>query len=358
MKKLFFLAILLCNIAFAQQTLDTITLNLLQPLNPEEFIYNADSVWNGTYSEDYPTIDFEHFSLFHLMSGESYGGFSWEGFTISKNAKNTVSSSNWQGNMASGGILLDNNGYVVKNNNNVQTSAEVPYIVAYWSWYQDMLAGNENGDIEPSLKVVLTDNDLPYQALGFYVNMSPYSVNDIINGGSFSRAFAEGDSLTLFIYGLDENYKTIDADVVVYNLAIYKNGKLSMADVWQWVDLSALGNVYGLRFKMESTDGGAYGSNTATYFCMSHLQMGKVSDESKNNDKINDVAPQITSVFPNPCNDVLNIASAYKGQIYLYDILGNRVEIGNDVITIDMSIYPNGTYILDIGGKHVKVVKW
>ncbi len=40
---------------------------------------------------------------------------------------------------------------------------------------------------------------------------------------------------------------------------------------WEWVDLTDLGEVYGMSFAIASSDTGDFGSNTPTYFAMDNL---------------------------------------------------------------------------------------
>ena len=104
-----------------------------------------------------------------------------------------------------------------------------------------------------------------------YVTNNCYPYFSFENGDGFARAFdQEGDSFKLIAIGLDENYEETDNQVSI-ELASFNNGQLSVITDWQWMDLSALGEVYGINFIMSSTDEGQWGINTACYFCMDKL---------------------------------------------------------------------------------------
>ena|GEM_PF-3570468 len=60
-----------------------------RPTNPSEINYTEKGYWDGTYSEDYPSLEFGEFTLSHLVSGTSHGGTYWDGFTVSINGEDT-----------------------------------------------------------------------------------------------------------------------------------------------------------------------------------------------------------------------------------------------------------------------------
>ncbi len=87
MKKIFTFCLMTCLVVnvFAYAPGDTITLDLTTPTNPATFTFNAADAWTETYNEtDYGYIESQVFGLSHLPSGQSYGGMSYEGFTVCK----------------------------------------------------------------------------------------------------------------------------------------------------------------------------------------------------------------------------------------------------------------------------------
>ena len=69
----------------------------------------------------------------------------------------------------------------------------------------------------------------------------------------------------------------VDADgnetTTSIRLVDYTNGHLNALNDWTFFDLSSLGEVEKVYFTLNSTDVGAYGMNTAAYFCMDKFQV-------------------------------------------------------------------------------------
>lgn len=278
---------------------NTRTLNLRRSTNPETFDYNASGVWTKTYDwKEYPFIEFDDMAFSHkntvfqlaidladngyeeivedLIDMMGLSDASWDGFTMSKNADNSEQS-NWfanqWGNMAGGGIQTDAEGNVLKDANGVVlTDPNVPYLVGFisdMSWVGGMLGVPVT---TPSLQTILYDT---YYAVGMYVNSSAWTYWGNLHGDGFARALdKDGDYFKLIIHGLDENYDD-SGKTVEYYLAKNEGGTLTQSPNWEWVDLSSLGEIGGLRYTMASSDVGFYGMNTAAFFCMDKLQVEK-----------------------------------------------------------------------------------
>ena len=342
----------------ATATSGVTTLDLSQPTNPASFSLNAKNVWTETYNaEDYPFIEFNNstFLISHNVGGEDWAmsGY-WDGFTYSKNADNTDygapgSSGDWVsnqwGNMAAGGIKTDAEGNVLKDGNGVVlTDPNVPYLLGYCGFmdgYYDY----------PALSVYFND---VYQADGVYVNNSPWPYYGNIAGDGFAQGLTnDGDYFKLIIHGIGEDYED-NGKSVEYYLARNAGGVLIQSPNWEWIDLSALGEIGGIYFRMESTDSGPYGINTATYFCLDKLQVHK-SDESK----INEVKTN-TDVYPNPFADYIIVNTTTDGIATIYNLSGNAilsVNLKNGYNHIETSALPKGVYMLKYNDNAVKIVK-
>ena len=105
---------------------------------------------------------------------------------------------------------------------------------------------------------------------GMYITNATYAYLTIKNGNTFSKKFAAGDWFKLNIIALDEAGK--DGKTIEYYLADYRDGKTILKNQWEWVDLSSLGKIAGLRFEMSSTDNGEWGMNTPAYFCADDIK--------------------------------------------------------------------------------------
>ena len=276
---------------------EVFTLDLAHPTNPESITYTEDNIWTETWNEAEQSIDFQIFSFSHIPSGDSYGGTSWEGFTISKATKDGTGDYDWFSNMAKGGLAGEG----------------TPYIFAYYSEYWTVMASlyeGKNEDNQSSNLIFFNDGNAYYPRY-VYINNSLISYKNVTAGGGAARAFEKGDKFILRIQGLDDEYYhdiTDDENRIEYLMADYTSDDESEWFVntdWVKVDLSALGQVYGLAFTMVSTDQSIYGTNTATYFALDGLTVSSTPDED----------------IPSAINNVEKTASAQKvvrdGQIYI-----------------------------------------
>ena len=345
-----------------------ITLDLSQPTNPATFNVNASGVWTETYSNDYPYLEFNNstFFLSHVIDydgwGSSEGWGSWDGFTYSKNSDNTNysegGSNEWVahqfGNMAGGGIKTDTEGNVLKDGNGVVIAdPNVPYMVGYWGYFKLDWGLSENQTLHIGL------NDV-YQAVGIYVNNSPWPYYGNLSGDGFARPLNKtGDYFKLFIHGMDGNYED-NGKVVEHILAEYKNGSLQQSPNWEWVDLSSLGEIGGVYFTMESTDGDPmYGMNTAGYFCMDKFQVETIDLKNGTNIK-NGVMETTFNVYPNPFTDYIMVNTSVAGTATIYNLSGTailnaNIQIGSN--RIEVSAWPKGVYVLKVGEIAVRIVK-
>ncbi len=140
------------------------------------------------------------------------------------------------------------------------------YAVWYYSWY-----GPANVQLlEPGV------------ISGMAVTNNAWVVYDILNGDGMSsdggKPFGKGDWLCLTITGYDEFEDSVSA--VNYYLADFRdtvNLDWTYAENWQWVDLTALGNVSAIGFSLTSSKQNTYGMTTPAYFCFDNLG-GQASD--------------------------------------------------------------------------------
>lgn len=109
---------------------------------------------------------------------------------------------------------------------------------------------------------------------GCYVTNGTYPALTVKNGDGFSKKFGgvtgnDPDFFVLVIKGwLNGALKT---DSVNFFLADYRAQDSTndyIVKNWTWVDLSSLGNVDSLSFRMGSTDEGQFGINTPLFFCI------------------------------------------------------------------------------------------
>lgn len=204
--------------------------------------YDGTDVWDSTYNDSgicqLIYTNEARFMLSHMPSLNSYGGMSWEGFTLSKVSQDTA---NVFGCVANGGLA----------------GVGTPYVIGYFSeWVTEAQGFSSN--------IVLFDQE--YYPEYVYICQNSNTMEAIANGGVFNaRVFTAQDTLTLIISGLTTTLE--ETKSVIYYLAV--DGKMNNG--WVKVPLTALGKVGGLSFRMTTTDMGDFGANTPMYFAMDGL---------------------------------------------------------------------------------------
>jgi len=118
---------------------------------------------------------------------------------------------------------------------------------------------------------------------GIYITNGTFAALSMENGDAFAKQFgslnnASGtpdgtngeDWFLLTIKGADSN-GVLTSDSVNFYLADYRfasNALDYIVEDWEYVDLTPLGNVVSLTFKLTSSDLGSFGMNTPAFFCI------------------------------------------------------------------------------------------
>jgi hypothetical protein len=203
--------------------------------------YDVTDVWDSTYNDSgicqFIYTNEARFMLSHIPSQNSYGGLSWEGFTLSKVSQDTA---NVFGCVANGGLA----------------GVGTPYVIGY---YSDWILATKGF----SSNIILFDQ--AYYPEYVYICQNSNTMEAITKGMFNARAFTETDTLALIISTLNNNWEEIES--ITYFLAVdgtKNNG-------WVKVPLTALNQAMGLSFRMTTTDIGEYGANTPMYFALDGL---------------------------------------------------------------------------------------
>lgn len=204
--------------------------------------YDCTDVWDSTYNDSgmcqlIYTND-ARFMLSHMPSQNSYGGMSWEGFTLSQVSQDTA---NVFGCVAKGGVA----------------GIGTPYVIGYFSdWVTESLGYSSN--------IILFNQE--YYPDYVYICQNSNTMEAIARGGVFnSRVFTEQDTLALIIDALDSTMQPIST--TTYYLAV--DGKKNNG--WEKVSLVTLGKAAALSFRMRTTDVSEWGANTPLYFALDGL---------------------------------------------------------------------------------------
>ena len=252
------------------------TLNLNANINPASLEFGENGVWTGCYNDvDYTWLEFGdasgEFMISHLIDGEgaSWGGYYWDGFTPAIGGDQTDyglpgSSASWTTNFAG---CMAGGGCVINADGTVSADPAMPYLVGYYStWTME----------GPSNQVMFMDKDgnMAFTPVGVYVCNHPWPYYGCVHGDGMARAFDEGDYFELEAVGVAADGSETSTSIKLIEFA---NGELQALNDWTFFDLSSLGEVTSVYFKLNSTDTGNYGMNTAAYFCMDKFQVKRIS---------------------------------------------------------------------------------
>lgn len=271
----------LCSFAHAEQiTMDLSTATDLNS-NPVTYspspiaytYYDLTHVWTETYNDAdscrHILVNDGVFRLSHLPSEMSYGGLSWEGFTLSTVSQDTACVF---GCVANGGL----------------DGIATPYVIGYYSEWVSASQGYSSNII---------DFNGEFYPEYVYICQNSNTMEGITNGVFNSRPFTQEDTLTLIIQALDSTMQP--TATTHYYLAV--DGQKNNG--WVKVPLNSLGKTSRLSFSMQTTEIGEFGSNTPLYFALDGLTI---------NTEIPTALPQ-TPILNKPCAKVIQ-----DGQLLIF----------------------------------------
>lgn len=155
----------------------------------------------------------------------------------------------------------------------------------------------------------LTGSGLGKVVNGLYITNGTYSAISMTNGDAFAKKFggASGNDPDWFKLTVRKYFGgVLTNDSVEFYLADYRfadNTQDYVVKTWQWVNLTALGNVDSLQFVLSSSDMGQWGMNTPAYFC--------IDDFTTANSPVAiseiDITNLSISLFPNPTDSYINV---------------------------------------------------
>lgn len=154
-------------------------------------------------------------------------------------------------------------------------------------WYSEPGGGHESPGyaviyyadfIGPTWCTVNEGTDTGQVIPGMWVCNNAWTADFIRNGDGFSTKFSTGDTLTLTVKGTAPDNTETETSILLADCTDPDESKWTMADDWQWMDLSVLGAVSMLEFKIESTKKNQYGDLAPTYCCIDDLGAAQVSN--------------------------------------------------------------------------------
>lgn len=206
---------------------------------------------------------------------------------------------------------------------------------------------------------------------GFYITNTSYAAISMRDGDAYSKQFgspndANGnpdgtngeDFFRVWIIG--ENSTGTAKDSLEFYLADYRFSNDSLdyiVDTWEYVDLTSLAiAATTVSFRFESSDVGAWGINTPTYFAIDDVAYALPVGIQENTALSFDL-------YPVPMKDELHVNGISSGRLKIYAASGELVLSTNvnDGSAINTSDLPSGVYLVEVesaeGREIRKVVK-
>lgn len=181
------------------------------------------------------------------------------------------------------------------------------------------------GDFMGPVYVTLTTTE-PAVVPGVYVTNAAYAFNSITNGDSFAKKFAAGDWFKITATGYDdEEEETGKKDFYLCNLTSSNDDDWYIVNKWEYMDLSTLGEVRSIKFTLSSTDSGAWGMNTPSYFCFDDL--GATGTETTPEGNWKNIVTGVQDV---------QTSSASKA-VERFDLMGRRTNAFRGINVVRMS---------------------
>ncbi len=291
----------------------------------------------------FTSAQFVNFESLTLPQAESYyngsdgaGGFSEMGIEFSNDY--TQAGDYW-------------NGFIYSN----MTDATTPGYANQYSCF----AGS-GADASEKYAICYPAGKITFPQLGYVPSLkitnTTYAGISMRDGDAYAKKFgsannAQGqpdgtngeDFFKLTINGLsfsDEIVSTLDVYLADFRFA--DNAQDFILNTWKSVDLTSLGNVYGLSFDLQSTDIGDFGMNTPAYFALDDLDFIPLEN-------IVEQAKQDFKIYPNPINDWLTIQGG-NGKVQIVDLTG-KVILSFDhqeFSKINVSTLESGTYFVQM----------
>ncbi len=299
----FILFAILCHINIFSQK-DTITF--------ESYQIPTDSFINNSMGEHFVQDGVTFNNTFSVSNGfESWGGFSVSNQTDSITAG--------FGNQYSSRTAK---GYESEN-----------YLVSFSSAYILLPADSK------LVEAKITNNTYAYQSMA--------------NGDAFAKKFggATGDDPDFLSVTAKGYLSGVIQDSVTVYLADFRfedNAEDFILKDWATVGFSEWGVVDSIHFSYESSDVGAFGINTPTYFCMDNVVVEK--DNSTPTVQVVSESSDF-KVFPNPVQDFLYIESSLNKSFSaaVFTMQGQMVWQNNSlmgVANIEVNRFEEGIYVL------------
>ncbi len=196
---------------------------------------------------------------------------------------------------------------------------------------------------------------------GFFITNDTYTALSMKLGDAFTKKFGgtsgdDPDWFLLTVFAYKNGVKKSDS--IDFYLADYRFSNNSLDYIvknWTWLDISSLGKIDSIEFKLRSTDNGLYGMNTPAYFCFDNFY--KKSTGAGIGENMGDF--QKISVYPNPAiDDILLSSTESIRNMSVFSAEGKLIAYYDNINTkafgLNVKEYNSGFYFIkcvDINNK-------
>jgi len=191
--------------------------------------------------------------------------------------------------------------------------------------------------------------ETPQTVASIAITNSTYAGLSMLEGDEYAKKFGgetgdDPDFFLLEMVGYNEGDITGTVPFYLSDFRFENNTEDYITQEWTNVDLSLLGIVDSLVFRLSSSDVGEFGMNTPAYFCIDNMVLGTSVG-------INEIENEIAiNVYPNPTTDFIQVQSKNLIQSWsIYDLEGKLI-LENKVASfnpeIDVQSFLPCTYIL------------
>ncbi len=196
---------------------------------------------------------------------------------------------------------------------------------------------------------------------GMYVTNSTYAFLSMRDGDAFAKKFggANGTDPDYFLltikYYRDGQLSTDSLDFYLADFRFEDSKEDYLVNQWEFVDLSAFGEVDSLWLSLSSSDVGQFGMNTPAYFCMDQFVTEGQSTAVHDPNKL------LIQIFPNPAYEAVHIEGVSDESISftIFNLAGQIMQqgkTGSDHMIRLSSLNP-GTYHLHFRSNGTQLIK-
>lgn len=247
-------------------------------------------------------------------------------------------------------------GFAFSNQTDITTSGwDNQYSVFAGSGYN----GSSNFALAYGSDTILLDSAATIR--GMYVTNGTYPALSMLHGDAYSKKFggAQGidpDWFKLIAKGIKPGGETTEElDFFLADYRFENSDSDYVLNTWEWFDLSPLGNIEKIAFRLESSDNGIYGMNTPAYFFIDHVN-GIPASITQNSESIHFL------VYPNPASDAIYFPVQNNSVVKIINSNGQLVATKNcssGLSTVEISQLPKGIYFIRITeGKKIRNAKF